>query len=85
MDSVAISCGKLDQGPCREINTICPRSLAPLYIVSYYLEQFLTSWTYSMMVKRTEMLQSENDPYILYTPMLGFVTGGIKNTTSNTL
>ena len=29
------------------IDTVCPRSLYPIYIVSYYMKWVKTSWTYS--------------------------------------
>ena len=30
------------------MNTICPRSLDPIYIVTYYIKWVKTPWTYSM-------------------------------------
>ena len=35
--------------------TICPRSLDPLHIVSYYNKLVKTSWTYSKCITRTTM------------------------------
>ena len=31
-------------------STICPRSLDPFYIVSYYINWAMTSWTYSFVI-----------------------------------
>ena len=39
---------KKSDDPIRKIvNTICPRSSYPFYIVSYYIKWVTTSWTHS--------------------------------------
>ena len=61
------------------LNTVCPRSSDPFYIVSYYLKWVSTFWTYSMCLlilyvqavvtiqkKIFDIFASENEIYTIY-------------------
>ena len=45
-------------------NTVCPRSLAPSYIVNYYMKWDKTSWSYSVNNKVEFDLFSSDIPSI---------------------